>query len=626
MVVSHVVVAAAVMAVVVRATAVSAAAAVTEPPDENTIARRPSNDVDIPNEDDPNDRLAGHEVGSDAELRRRVDALNAWLAPVLPKSNAIKAAVVGGALRLGAVATRDVAVGDVYNSVPLTHIMSLWSAEHGHGVDARLKRIIPRLDEATDAVTPDSAGGGSGLSYADPIDVLALHLMVEARRGADSPFHPYISLLPSRNHYSSVLPSRCHGDDAPLLTGSELKHDLAYVSGLKRRRRMRLERAIMNMVQKTASKTLADVTMEMGIAKFEGELLTEAAYKVSIPVEDYGWALDVVESRAIWWVDSNGRQQPHLVPLLDMINHAEGVGSSADRGAARFTTTTTATTVTLLRAGTDSDASDSDRKLVNDMILARPHQTKLDASGTFADTAAARPYAEGEQVFENYAQPNHQFFRYHGFSVVNNTQDCLLFNLRVAPLNQIATPEQLRREKLIEILLRNRYPRYCLTALDVDWKTLQPVRSAYHQQNGNRNAHRLGDALRFYDIRFADEALLGEYERYVLPADGRSVGGRSVGARGRAPPLPAVRKAHRARLLIDDLEQRMKAYQTPTVADDEKLLAEDSSVRDHPYRRAAVQYRLTEKHQIALLIDALDAFATRVEQHVAAKQQAKSEL
>ncbi len=49
--------------------------------------------------------------------------------------------------------------------------------------------------------------------------------------------------------------------------------------------------------------------------------------------------------------------------------------------------------------------------------------------GTVAVTYSPWAFKEGEQLFENYGQPNHQYFMYHGFTMANNTHDCV--NVRI---------------------------------------------------------------------------------------------------------------------------------------------------------------------------------------------------
>lgn len=45
---------------------------------------------------------------------------------------------------------------------------------------------------------------------------------------------------------------------------------------------------------------------------------------------------------------------------------------------------------------------------------------------------AARNYAKGEQLFENYGQPNHIYFVYHGFVLDSNTHDCAHIDLTIS--------------------------------------------------------------------------------------------------------------------------------------------------------------------------------------------------
>ena len=47
---------------------------------------------------------------------------------------------------------------------------------------------------------------------------------------------------------------------------------------------------------------------------------------------------------------------------------------------------------------------------------------------------------KGDQIFENYGQPNYIYFLYHGFILTDNAHDCVLFNdikiLRTDPVAQ----------------------------------------------------------------------------------------------------------------------------------------------------------------------------------------------
>merc|ERR1712146_711638 len=91
-------------------------------------------------------------------------------------------------------------------------------------------------------------------------------------------------------------------------------------------------------------------------------------------------AHSILDSRAIWW-----HGQRHLVPLLDMVNHIEGPEGS------------------------------------------RLHET-VDEDG-YATTRAAWRFDRGEQLFEDYGQPNSIYFRFHGFVVQKNSHDCVDFFL-----------------------------------------------------------------------------------------------------------------------------------------------------------------------------------------------------
>jgi hypothetical protein len=102
--------------------------------------------------------------------------------------------------------------------------------------------------------------------------------------------------------------------------------------------------------------------------------------------ENYQWAAAILDSRSIWW---DGKR--HLVPMLDFINCAEGPEPS------------------------------------------KVHSTALDESGRNAVTFSSWAFSAGEQVFENYGQPNSIYFTYHGFSLPleQNTHDCVEHRLEL---------------------------------------------------------------------------------------------------------------------------------------------------------------------------------------------------
>jgi hypothetical protein len=87
------------------------------------------------------------------------------------------------------------------------------------------------------------------------------------------------------------------------------------------------------------------------------------------------WATAIIDSRSIWWA---GRR--HLCPLLDLVN--------AD-------------------------------------TMGRAHETTVEEA-SLAVTRASRPVTRGDFIFENYQQPNHLLFAFHGFMLDNNPSDCAL--------------------------------------------------------------------------------------------------------------------------------------------------------------------------------------------------------
>jgi hypothetical protein len=114
----------------------------------------------------------------------------------------------------------------------------------------------------------------------------------------------------------------------------------------------------------------------------------------------YRWAHAILDSRSIWW---DGER--HLVPLLDLINCQQGPAGSTI------------------------------------------HSTNSSPDGSAADTLAPWSFAEGEQLFENYGQPNHIYFTYHGFSLDENDSNCVRVRVDVEEaaaargLSTVATAE-----------------------------------------------------------------------------------------------------------------------------------------------------------------------------------------
>jgi len=102
---------------------------------------------------------------------------------------------------------------------------------------------------------------------------------------------------------------------------------------------------------------------------------------------NYFWGTVILDSRSIWW---EGKR--HLVPMLDFVNCYEYADSP-------------------------------------DQV----HSTTLDpTTQSFAVTQSPQNFKEEEQLFENYGQPNHIYFAYHGFTLPLNSHDCVLLEITIS--------------------------------------------------------------------------------------------------------------------------------------------------------------------------------------------------
>lgn len=114
------------------------------------------------------------------------------------------------------------------------------------------------------------------------------------------------------------------------------------------------------------------------------DLITSFFPSNVLTLDNYLWAVSILDSRSIWW---NGHR--HLVPMLDLINCKDGPVESAQSY--------------------------------------RVHATVLSDGGNEAITYSPYDFQENEEVFENYGQPNHIYFQYHGFTLSQNNYDCVQF-------------------------------------------------------------------------------------------------------------------------------------------------------------------------------------------------------
>ncbi len=81
------------------------------------------------------------------------------------------------------------------------------------------------------------------------------------------------------------------------------------------------------------------------------------------------------------------------------------------------------------------------------------HATTLDASGTLAITKAIAHFTRGDQLYENYGQPNYIYLLYHGFVLEEgkNAHDCFHFRDALVLSNYLN-----QQQKEVRLALPNR--------------------------------------------------------------------------------------------------------------------------------------------------------------------------
>ena len=287
-----------------------------------------------------------HESDNTAsDLVQKLARFNDFVASLGLPVNKIEARLVeSGGMRLGAFATEDVALEDVYVSLQPDSVIdaSTAVADAEERTSPRLAGLLRRTDEAF-----SSRDGG--------FDAMMLYLLHERFvTGEESRWWPYLDILPTiddmRNYHPLFL-SEWEADAG--LGGSDVRRLV-----LSYRRRFDERHALL------AS---------------DPEALAVLGPDVLLDGDRVRWAAAVLDSRSVWW---DGRR--HLAPLLDLVN-ADGAG--------------------------------------------RPHETKVeDMRAGHAATRASRAVAAGEQVFENYGQPNHLLYGYHGFALADNPHDCAVLD------------------------------------------------------------------------------------------------------------------------------------------------------------------------------------------------------
>ncbi len=113
-----------------------------------------------------------------------------------------------------------------------------------------------------------------------------------------------------------------------------------------------------------------------------------------------------------------------------------------------------------------------------------------------AITQATSSFKEGEQLFENYAQPNYIYFMYHGFLLEENSHDCAFLRRGLPQSLDKGTSERLAMNGLSSTA-----PTFCIR----DRETLDPLANflrVIHKLPGNDNMGLQSDVLEFVRDEF----------------------------------------------------------------------------------------------------------------------------
>ena len=291
-------------------------------------------EVYVPQENSVDDR---NQIDSlKVTLDKKLIAFNSFVETLGLPVKKIEPKLVGDGMRVGAFATEELNVDEVYISLPANSAIDVNTALADADKDPDFKALLKKFWNWSQ----DNGG----------FEALLLFLLHERFVLKEtSRWWPYLDLLPSIDELSEHHP----------LFFDEKEIDL-YLSGSD-------VRLSILRYQRQASERHRALSSDLDVNLLLGDIV--------IDKKKVFWASAILDSRSIWW---SGLR--HLVPLLDLVN-------ADNKGVA--------------------------------------HQTRL-VDSKAAATAATRRVEKGEQVFENYAQPNYLLFTYHGFLLEENANDCAL--------------------------------------------------------------------------------------------------------------------------------------------------------------------------------------------------------
>ena len=250
-------------------------------------------------------------------------------------------------MRIGAFATEELNLNDVYIALPVNSVIDVTTALV---VDERNQTTQGFISLMKKFAHISQGNGG--------FDALLLYLLHERYINKEqSRWWPYLALLPTVEELSTYHPLFFNDDEIDrYLLGSDVRgYILRY--------------------QRHASERYKALSSDLDVNLVLGDIILDKSKVL--------WATAILDSRSIWW---NGSR--HLVPLLDLVN--------ADNNG-------------------------------------EPHKTRLvdnddDSRNVSAVTVSSRHVMKGDEVFENYGQPNYLLFTYHGFILDENSNDCALID------------------------------------------------------------------------------------------------------------------------------------------------------------------------------------------------------
>ena len=302
-------------------------------------------------------------------LDDRLGIFMEWFKAAKPSVMNVVPAVIPG-FRIGTKATVSIEGGDVYLTVPSLLVMD---AEKAVNSASGVSSLLTQLSEK--------------YGNRDNFHELLFFLIYEYFSGGiDSFYWPYLALLPGPQDMNIPLMWNSDDDVETNLSPSVVKFSV-------------------ENYRATVRKSFEKISKISLIRKFFGLDAPSDDGTIGgasvLTFENYRWATAILDSRSIWW---NGER--HLVPLLDLVNCAEGPPSHQVHS-------------TTLSADGQHAVTKAGKKLCNFVFLSYNYGW------------IGWNFKADEQVFEQYGQPNHIYFMYHGFVLPDNSFDCVNIEMSI---------------------------------------------------------------------------------------------------------------------------------------------------------------------------------------------------